>query len=271
VADDGADESLPVSASVTVDCALGSDASCPGDSCDDILAGAASTGDGVYWIDPLGTGAYRAYCDMTADGGGWTLLMSANGSSTYWGNNSSNWRAAGADAAPASLSNADFHGAPYGDLVTDEVRLCYGSTAACYTFAHGRGIALLAFYTSGISHVEYARDMRGYADTGTSALVTDYETSLGRTVWDLQCEWLGINEVRTNSGIGLLLDDNGGCTSRSGSNDFPDDGAFGVGLQSCLDANGCDRYGSGHAAGTSTGVDGVRGSGELGPWFVFGR
>ena len=32
------------------------------------------TGDGIYWIDPDGTGAFEVFCDMTSSGSGWTLV-----------------------------------------------------------------------------------------------------------------------------------------------------------------------------------------------------
>ncbi|OGF26042.1 hypothetical protein A2303_04540 [Candidatus Falkowbacteria bacterium RIFOXYB2_FULL_47_14] len=46
-------------------------------SCLDILNKGGSTGDGYYWINPLGTLEFEVYCDMS--GGGWIELAPYNG------------------------------------------------------------------------------------------------------------------------------------------------------------------------------------------------
>ena len=56
---------------------IGASSSCPADSCAEILDMGASSGDGFYYLDPDGSTTLWE-CDMTTDGGGWTLVAEWN-------------------------------------------------------------------------------------------------------------------------------------------------------------------------------------------------
>ena len=59
----------------TIFTGTGSAQNCPATSCKTILEDGFSTGDGIYWVDPDGLGVIEVYCDMSNDGGGWTMLV----------------------------------------------------------------------------------------------------------------------------------------------------------------------------------------------------
>ena len=69
---DGADNDCDGSADAGV---LGSGEDCAAESCAEVLADDSSSADGDYWLDPDGSGASEWTCDMSTDGGGWTLIV----------------------------------------------------------------------------------------------------------------------------------------------------------------------------------------------------
>ncbi len=80
--------------------ANGSGASCPSSSCNQILTDNPGSSDDRYWIDPTSTGAFQVSCDMTGDGGGWTLVA-------VNGNNQSQVMTAGSMGQEAQIVRAD--------------------------------------------------------------------------------------------------------------------------------------------------------------------
>nr|MBK7069668.1 hypothetical protein [Deltaproteobacteria bacterium] len=60
-----------------VDEGFAGSAACPARSCEDVYSAGMSVGSGYYWLNPTSTSAaarFEAWCDMSVDGAGWTLV-----------------------------------------------------------------------------------------------------------------------------------------------------------------------------------------------------
>jgi hypothetical protein len=83
-----------------------------GNSCIDLKHRYVNVPNGVYMIDPDTNGpslAVPTYCDMDQDGGGWTLVMRANGSDTTgWGSPTDlNLNSSPSGTSPTSFKHSD--------------------------------------------------------------------------------------------------------------------------------------------------------------------
>ena len=94
---------------------------CPSTTCLDILDAGDSNGDGTYWIDPDDSGAFEVYCDMSTDGGGWTVV---------WGRSDS----------PLLFDAVDLNG--FSDWTLTNTEMSVDSYVSCTDTAYGMELEL---------------------------------------------------------------------------------------------------------------------------------
>ena len=136
----------------------------PGQSCKDILAKSPLAKDGNYWVAPGGQGVIEAYCDMTTDGGGWTLVStvhednigdkcgpgdkwsSTKGSAPNIPKGDGNWENTSTFGDIAGACKADYKSIAYSAVVGSNVMLWHVPNGTAT--ADWRGAALLRYRTA---------------------------------------------------------------------------------------------------------------------------
>jgi hypothetical protein len=84
---------------VEIPCIDGQDSACPAESCLSILEDGVGDGDGTYWIQP-GPAPIQATCDLTTDGGGWTLVARVHRAEVDGVSEPTGWFGAGNNPGP---------------------------------------------------------------------------------------------------------------------------------------------------------------------------
>jgi hypothetical protein len=166
---DDTDPSLTYADGITSDC--------PGSSCDGLLLDFQDNRlpgpypDGTYFIDPEGTGAFPAYCDMDSDGGGWTLV--GRGLRSVSAAEHVAWNS---DAA-LNLSNAGA-GTGHFHLSADQINAILGEGTPIREFRAGCNVPSATRYWQGVgtylwSGITTADNCyTGYNQTGSSQATT---------------------------------------------------------------------------------------------------
>ncbi|MGV2451624.1 UNVERIFIED_CONTAM: fibrinogen-like YCDxxxxGGGW domain-containing protein [Ralstonia mannitolilytica] len=128
-------------------------------SCREILSSGLSTGNGIYWIDPDGKGnaycAEKVYCNMTDNGGGWTLILKSMNNNADFQYASAKW-ASGTpfndsdfDITDASTANALY--TPYNYLQSKEFWVDFVTTPDLTPFTVPKAGTPKALANSGLN------------------------------------------------------------------------------------------------------------------------
>ena len=226
---------------------IGTQSQCAAQSCLDVLEQNISAVDGVYWIDPLNTGSFSVYCDMSTSGGGWTLLLKSSGDS-YLNYENPLWTDSNLyneSSVDTSSSNAKF--SSFLQLDIREMMGCFPTQGNHCIFAEfGNQTTAQEIFTGGSQQMGAGWNNQSYS--GWS--------------WQPNCHYLGINTpyCYRRARFGFTANQENDCSSN--------DTAIGFGLASC-GANSSENLGSGNLCLSSGCTQGIVNTGFMG--LLYGR
>jgi hypothetical protein len=198
-------------------------------SCQDWLTKVPASKDGAYAINPDGAGAYQVWCDMTTDGGGWTLAMRFKNDgvlgygSTYWTDMKTFNEDAGGSVDPTLNANAKTMA--FVNLTGANVRGCKGVPGPnqCFQQALGGNKTLQKVFTEPFKS--------GGPSRGFVVSLWGDDTS------QPYCNGTGINNYKDYSGPGTYSGVRFGLIGNNENDCATTDSSWGFGGFSCSDVN----------------------------------